>query len=138
MNDLQKESMRISWVSGVRQTATIRGHQLIIDQPKEDGGDDQGVTPVELFVASLGACIGYFAVRFCQRHQLSASGLAVQMVWDYDEEPHRVGALTAQVSLPIGFPSALKERLQKVVEGCTIHHSLTHPPKVDIALKQEG
>jgi uncharacterized OsmC-like protein len=130
-----KESMTISWTSGVQQTVAVRGHRLIVDQPKEEGGDDQGITPVEMFVASLGACIGYFAARFCRRHNLPTAGLAVKMTWNYAEQPHRVGSLNAEVSLPADFPAEMKNRLQKVVEGCTIHHSLTHSPQIAVKLQ---
>ncbi|TAK09258.1 MAG: OsmC family peroxiredoxin [Candidatus Manganitrophaceae bacterium] len=137
-NMTRQESMTISWTAGVQMAVEVRGHRLIVDQPKEDGGDDQGITPVEMFVASLGACIGYFAVRFCQRRNLPTAGLAVKVAWDYAEQPHRVGSLTVQVSLPPGFPAEMQERLQKVVEGCTIHQSLTHSPPIAIALKETG
>ncbi len=136
--ETQKESMIISWTAGVQLAVEVRGHRLIVDQPKEEGGDDQGITPVEMFVASLGACIGYFAVRFCRRHNLPAAGLAVKMIWDYAEQPHRVGSLTVRVSLPVDFPSEMQDRLRKVVEGCTIHQSLTHSPQIAIVLKEAG
>lgn len=137
MKELQKESITIDWRSGVQLAGAVRGHRLIIDQPKEEGGDDQGITPVEMFIASLGACIGYFAVRFCQRHNLPTEGLGVAVSWDYAEQPHRIGTISTRVNLPEGFPAAMKDRLQKVVEGCTIHNSLTHLPQIEVLL-QEG
>jgi putative redox protein len=36
----------------------IRGHELVSDQPREDGGEDTGPTPTELFIAGLAACVG--------------------------------------------------------------------------------
>ncbi|MDC4206600.1 MAG: OsmC family protein [Candidatus Manganitrophus sp.] len=138
MKELQKESMTISWTAGVQLAAAVRGHRLIIDQPKEEGGDDQGITPVEMFIASLGACIGYFAIRFCQRHKLPTEGLGVAVSWDYAEQPHRIGAISTRVDLPKGFSAEMKDRLQKVVEGCTIHNSLTHPPQIAVRLMEAG
>jgi uncharacterized OsmC-like protein len=90
-----------------------------------------------MFIASLGACIGYFAVRFCQRHKLPTEGLGVAVSWDYAEQPHRIGKIHIRVDLPKGFPAAMEDRLQKVVAGCTIHNSLTHPPQIAVVL-QEG
>jgi putative redox protein len=136
MKEITEEPMKISWTRGVEFVIAVRGHRFMVDQPKEEGGDDNGITPVEMFAASLGACVGYFAVRFCQRHALPAAGLSVTMTWDHAEDPHRVGALNAEVSLPAGFPGAMKDRLQKVVEACTIHQSLTHPPKIAVRLKE--
>ena len=138
MKKTEEESMKISWSRGVQLEIEVRGHHLTVDQPKEEGGDDCGITPVEMFSASLGACVGYFAVRFCQRHAFTTAGLAVKMTWNDAEAPHRIGALNVEVSLPIGFPPEMKDRLQKVVEGCTIHNSLTHPPQVTVDLKEFG
>jgi uncharacterized OsmC-like protein len=106
----------------------------MVDQPAEEDGQDQGVTPVEMLVASLGSCIGYFAVRFCQRHNIPTTGLKISMEWDYAERPHRVGAIMAYLSFPVKLESAIKSRLQKVLEGCTVHQSLTHPPKITVNL----
>jgi uncharacterized OsmC-like protein len=134
--EVQKKSMTISWITGVQLAVAVRGHRVTIDQPKEEGGDDQGITPVEMFAASLGACIGYFAARFCQRHKLPTKGLVVKMTWGYAEQPHRIGTVTARLSLPVDFPPEMKGRLQKVAEGCTIHNSLTHPPQIAVTLEE--
>jgi uncharacterized OsmC-like protein len=132
LDENQKESMTISWIAGVRLGVEVRNHCLVVDQPVEEGGQDQGITPVEMFVASLGTCIGYFAVRFCQRHKIETSGLKVSMEWNYAEQPHRVGTVTVRLKLPANLDPAMKVRLQKVLEGCTVHQSLTHPPEIVI------
>jgi uncharacterized OsmC-like protein len=134
--DLKRESVIVSSVGGVQLAVEIRNHRLVLDQPKEEGGEDRGVTPVEMFVASLGGCIGYFAVRFCQRHKIQTDGLKVTMEWDYAEGPHRVGAMIAYVDLPAPVDSAMKHRLQMVLEGCTIHQSLADPPKVSVVINE--
>ncbi|MEW6324866.1 MAG: OsmC family protein [Nitrospirota bacterium] len=126
------ETMTIAWIKGVQLAVEARGHRLLVDQPAEEGGDDRGMTPIELLVASLGACIGYFAVRFCQRHRLPTDGLRVAMGWDYAEQPHRVGSITANVSLPVELEPAVRERLQHVLEGCTVHKTLEITPKISV------
>lgn len=129
-----KESMTVSWVGGVQLAVEVRKHRTLVDQPVEEGGLDQGMTPVEMFVASLGACIGYFAVRFCQRHKIPSAGLKVAMEWDYAEDPHRIGSLTARVDLPGKRDPAMRNRLKKVLEGCTVHQSITIAPRISIQL----
>ena len=131
---LQKESMTVSWIKGVQLAVQVRKHHFLVDQPIEEGGQDEGITPVEMLVASLGTCIGYFAVRFCQRHKIQTQGLKVSMEWDYTEQPHRIGSMTAHVNLPVTLDSALKTRLEKVLEGCTVHNSITLAPKISIRL----
>jgi uncharacterized OsmC-like protein len=133
-NEAGKESMTISWLDGVRLGADVRSHRVVMDQPVEEGGRDQGMTPVELFVASLGGCIGYFGARFCRRHGISAEGLKVVVEWDYAERPHRVGTIAVRVDLPARLEPDMKTRLRKVLDGCTIHQSLAHPPRISVVL----
>jgi len=128
------ESMTVNWVKGAQFSVDVRRHRLLVDQPADEGGEDQGMTPVELLVASLGSCIGHFATRFCSRHHLSADGLRVTMAWDYAEQPHRVGTLTAHVHLPIDLEPAMRARMQKVLEGCTVHNSIAISPKIDVQI----
>lgn len=41
---------------GVRCEAPIRQHALVVDEPLSLGGTDEGASPVELVLASLGTC----------------------------------------------------------------------------------
>jgi len=129
------ESLSVTWVDGVQLAVDVRRHRLLVDQPVEEGGRDEGMTPVELLIASLGSCIGYFAVRFCQRHQLATEGLRVRMTWDYAERPHRVGSMAAHVQLPMALEPLLQDRLQQVLEGCTVHKTIEITPKISVRIE---
>ena len=66
-------TIRIDYETGDRFTIDVRGHRLVTDQPGRDA--DAGPTPTELFVASLAACVAFYARRFLARHHLDAAGL---------------------------------------------------------------
>jgi len=129
------ESMTVNWLKGAQLAVEVRRHRLLVDQPADEGGEDQGVTPVELLVASLGSCIGHFAARFCERHHLPADGLRVTMAWDYEEHPHRIGAMTARVHLPVELEPAMRGRMQKVLEGCTVHKTIEIAPTISVRIE---
>jgi putative redox protein len=133
-NGTQKNSMTVAWLDGVRLKAEARSHRVIMDQPLDEGGRDEGLTPVETFIASLAGCIGLFAARFCQRHGISPEGLAIRVEWDYADRPHRVGKIIVRVDLPARLEPEMNTRLRKVLEGCTIHQSLARPPEVSLVL----
>ena len=40
-----------------KYVATVRGHEVRVDQPLAAGGTDEAPTPVELFVVSLATCV---------------------------------------------------------------------------------
>ncbi len=100
----------------------------------EEGGQDQGITPVEMFVASLGTCIGYYGVRFCQRHHIPTQGFKMTMEWTYADQPHRVGSIVFRVELSVALDLAMRNRLQKVMEGCTVHQSINIAPGISIRI----
>lgn len=37
--------------------------------------------------------------------------------------------------LPARLGSEMKNRLQRVLEGCTVHQSLVHPPAISVELR---
>src|SRR5215469_2408496 len=56
-----------------------RQHTLVSDQPSEIGGFDEGMTPPELFLASLGSCAGYYAGQYLKKHHLATAGTIVRV-----------------------------------------------------------
>jgi putative redox protein len=120
--------------SGVRFTASIRGHELTYDQPVAAGGTDAGPTPTDAFVASLAACVGYYVERFLARHDLSADGLRVTADFTMAEHPSRVGAVVLAIAVPGGVPDGLRAPLLAVAEHCTVHNSIVTAPDVRIGI----
>ena len=73
--------IEVRYLDGDRLTATVRGHEVTVDQPIADGGEDLAPNPTELFVAGLATCVGFYAERYLRRHDLDPSGLVVDHVW---------------------------------------------------------
>ncbi len=122
---------------GDRYRISIRGHDVMVDQPEHDGGEDTAPTPTELFVAGLAGCIAFYAGRYLRRHRLPEDGLAVVCRFELAEDrPTRVGRIRVQLQLPAGFPQERRQALQAVVEHCTVHNSLRDPPHVEISLEE--
>ncbi len=119
---------------GTRYDITSGKHRIVTDQPGEDGGQDAGMSPVELFVGSVASCVAYFIGQFCARHNISRDGLSIEAEWAMAENPHRVGRIDVIIHLPHRIPAELKERLLKVAHGCTVHQSITSALAITITL----
>lgn len=119
---------------GTRYDIVSGKHRIITDQAVEDGGQDAGMGPVELFVGSVAGCVGYFVGQFCRRHGIPREGLTVDAEWAMAEGPHRVGRIDIEIHLPHRIPTELKERLLKVAHGCTVHQSIVVTPNIGIKL----
>lgn len=122
---------------GTRYDITCGKHRVIADQPAVDGGQDAGMSPVELFVGSVAGCVAYFVGRFCARHSISCEGLVVDADWAMAEQPHRVGRIDLAIHLPHRITAEQRDRLLKVAHGCTVHQSVAIAPRVDIKLNPQ-
>jgi len=128
--------IRVRHEGGDRFRVTIRGHDVHVDQPVDDGGEDTAPTPTELFVAGLASCVGFYAGRFLRRHDLPTEGLAVDCGFEFaPDRPARVGKIELVVHLPQGFPEERRKAFRSVVEHCTVHNSLAQPPEIGLSLE---
>ncbi len=127
-------ALTVAYKGGVRFDVASGGHTVITDQPVEDGGHDEGMSPVDLFIGSIASCVGYFVGRYCERHKIPAEGLRVEADWSMAERPHRVGSVSMKITLPAPITPEQRERLLKVAHGCTVHQSLVVPTKVAIEM----
>jgi len=124
-----------TYVSGDRFTIQVRGHRLVVDQPMADGGEDAGPTPTELFVASLAACVGFYAERFLRRHGLPTDRLRVDCHATMGtDRPARLAAITLRMEGLPELPENRRNSLRAVVEHCTVHNSIRQAPRIEIDL----
>jgi putative redox protein len=130
--------LTIDSLGGDRQRIRVRGHELIVDQPRDSGGEDAGPTPVDLFVASLASCVAHYARRGLGR---GGAGPRVRCSWAMSEQPPwRVTAISIEVMLPPGTSDQRVAAVRRAVAHCTVHNSLTWPPPVTVhtAVATEG
>jgi putative redox protein len=121
--------------TGMRYVATVRGHEVWVDQPFVAGGTDAAPTPAELFVASLATCAAYYAGQYLERHGLSRTGFAVRAEYHMaDRPPARIASIHLRVIVPAGLPVGLVRPLRAVVTHCTVPNTLRKPPTVDIQI----
>lgn len=120
---------------GDRLRVSIRDHEVFTDQPQVDGGGDTAPTPTELFLAGLAACVGFYAERFLRRNQLSTAGLKVSCSYAWAENPQRVGEIKLAVDAP-SLPDARRAAFERVIEHCTVHNTLKHPPAVTLHVSE--
>jgi putative redox protein len=129
------ELMDVRFVSGEAYEVALRGHRVTVDQPADACGGDSAPTPTELFVASLATCVAFYAGRYLTRHGYSRDGLGVSVGFDMAaDRPARVAAVRLTVRVPADLPAERRPAFTAVVSHCTVHNSLTTPPRVTIDL----
>ena len=94
------EKAEIKYIGGIKFEAKNRSHTIIIDQPQLGGGEDKGPTPPELFVDSLGSCIGVYVLAFCKNTGLDPSGMKITLEWEKaPDKPARIKSINAKIGI---------------------------------------
>jgi putative redox protein len=107
-----------------------RSHTILSDQPHKNGGDDTGMTPTEIFLASLGSCAGFYAVKYLQTREIDATGLKIDVSAEKATHPLRLEEIAIHLSLPTSLDDLHYAGVEKAMQSCLIHNTLTHPPKI--------
>jgi uncharacterized OsmC-like protein len=130
--------LTIERLGRVSFTVQTRSHLVLCDQPKENGGADKAMTPTELFLASLGTCVGYYVVQFCDTRNLDATDMRIQIDGEILPNPGRIGKIAICIRLPFELEEDKIKALIRAATHCTIHNTLMHPPEVRVEVAQEA
>ena len=118
----------------LRFETEVRGHQIVADVPASKGGADPAPMPPDLLAASLGACVGIYAVNFCKKHDIATDGLVVHTDWEQESAPARIARLAVQIEVPAGVPEEKRAAFMRTVEACLIHNTLRQTPQIEVML----
>ncbi|MGB0035944.1 MAG: OsmC family protein [Candidatus Acidiferrales bacterium] len=109
-----------------------REHTLVSDQPLENGGFDEGMTPPELLLASLGSCAGYYAAQYLKKHDIALEGTQVRVTAEKAKDPARMNNFRIEVQIPGWVSEETREGIEEAVEHCLIHNTLLHPSRITL------
>jgi putative redox protein len=127
--------VEVGYLGGESYAVETRGHTLLTDQPDAAGGADTAMTPTELLVASLSACVAFYAGRYLARHGLNRNGLHVTAAFTTaTDRPARVGDVRLTIRVPGDMPPGREAALLAVASHCTVHNTLRHAPGITIDL----
>jgi uncharacterized OsmC-like protein len=114
-----------------------RNQSIISDQSISDGGFDEGMTPPELLLASLGSCAGFYAAQYLRKNKLATEGTRVRVSCEKVKDPlARMTNFVIEVDAPVELSDEQRKGVEEAVGHCLVHNTLLHPPK--IALKVAG
>ena len=126
--------MVVTHLGGARFAADIRGHRLVVDQPRPTG-DDSALMPIELLAASLGTCVALYVQRYLASRGLPHHGMRVEVAQHGAANPGRIGEFVVNVVLAEPVPAHHAEVLERVARSCPAHNTLVHGAEVDVRLE---
>ena len=121
---------------GAMQFAIKAGqHSIVSDQPTENGGFDEGMTPLELFLSSLGSCAGFYAAQYLKKKGLINEGTVVRVFAEKAKNPARLENFQIEVDVPAALNEEHRQGVEAAVRHCLIHNTLLHPPTIALKVR---
>ena len=108
--------------------AKMRDHVILIDSSKDEGGDDLGPAPTELFLAALGGCIMINISRIAGRMRIDLRSVRMKISGMKEHNEHPSSFTELHVNVAIDANTNNNAKLEKLVrlaeENCTVSNTL--------------
>jgi putative redox protein len=124
--------MKIYFPGGKKVNAEYNGFTHKTDQPGESGGENSAPSPFELFLASLGACAGFYVLSFCQQRGIDPTAIELRQSMERDPRTHLITQVTIEIILPAVFPEKYRAAVIQAAQLCTVKKHLENPPKFNL------
>jgi putative redox protein len=122
--------LTVEHLGAVQFEIRTRGHVVISDQPKENGGFEEGMTPPEFLLASLGSCAAYYAMEYLKARKLVSEGTKVFVTAEKAKNPARMDNFRMRVVVPVSLTGAQQEGVERAIQKCLVHNTLLHAPQI--------
>ena len=128
------ERLDVLFPGGKRVDIRIREFDIATDQSVKAGGGACAPEPFDLFLASMAACAGIYALNFCQSRGLSTEGLGLSMQWDGSDTNAARAQARLQLELPVNFPPKYRSGIVKAMDLCTVKKHIRNSPEFSIQI----
>ena len=122
---IQSVELKRDTSAAMAQTLQVRGHTFTADVSAEEGGEDAGPSPHDLYDAALGACKALTVMWYARKKGIALDD--VQTVIERDATAERTGVykLTARLKLSGDISDAQLKELTAVAAKCPVHKLMT-------------
>lgn len=125
----------INHLGSVQFEIKARQHTVVSDQPHDNGGFDEGMTPPEFMLASLGSCAGFYVAQYLRKFRLATEGTRVRVTAEKLKGPARLGNFVIEVDAPVDLTPEHQQGIARAVHHCLIHNTLLHPSSIEVQIK---
>ncbi|WP_326716343.1 OsmC family protein [Vagococcus jeotgali] len=144
---IEKFKTVVKSVEGLQVSCKSRGFEFILDEPKNLGGTDTGMNPVEALLGTLGACKVIVAKSFARLHHIKLNDIRIELEGDLDVD----GFMGKNPDAKIGFSRISSqiyidadntvEEIEKFVEfinrTCPVADTIENAPVMETVIIKE-
>lgn len=133
-------------VENFKIESQIRDHRIIIDQPPQGGGKDEGPTPLEFTCLSLAACVLTVGQIIAKQKRIRLRNFEARVESDIDADvfmgkgqENRAGFLGIKVITKIDADMSLSEKkafLEEIDKRCPVSENLQHTTPITLEIEE--
>ena len=105
----------------MRHIVHVRNHLLAADGSVEEGGNDSGPSPHDLYDTALGSCKALTLVWYARRKNIALTDVRVSVARDSSDERRGTYRLTATVYLEGDLTELQRTELLAIADKCPVH-----------------
>jgi len=114
--------------------AVSRGKRISFKIP-EQNQESTTMMPPEVFLSSLGFCIGIYVKRYCTKNNIPFKGFKVIVHSKSGFEPSRIAKIDSQMEMPEPLSAEQRDGVLNAATKCYLSNTLSQPPQISFQLK---
>jgi putative redox protein len=144
--NLKKIQVNAKLVENFKIASQIRNHQMIIDQPPQGGGKDEGPSPLEYTCLSLAACVITIGQIIAKQKRIRLRNLEARVETEIDtdvymgkSQDNRTGFMGIKVLTKIDADMTLEEKqafLAEIDHRCPVSENLQNTTPVVLEIEE--
>jgi ribosomal protein S12 methylthiotransferase accessory factor len=126
--------MKINFPGGKKVNVNYKDFIIKTDQPIKNGGENSYPEPFSLFIASIGACIGFYILSFCQERNIPTNKIELLLETKKKNQTDLIEQIDIKIIIHKNFPEKYIKTMIKVASLCTVKKHLDNPPKINFII----
>lgn len=110
---------------------SIRQHQLLGDEPLDNGGQDLGPSPFEYILSGLATCTLATLRMYADRKEMDLEGVDIKLSLHVEKnELEQVTYIERELTVHGNISEEQRKRLVEIADKCPVHKMLTHETRI--------
>ncbi|MFC4640074.1 OsmC family protein [Deinococcus hohokamensis] len=122
--------VQVKQISPATGQGTARTHEVLIDRPREKGGEDRGMMGGEQLLVSLGGCFLSNLLAAVRSRDADIHDVQLQITGALVSAPARFSAIEVRVSAETADRAMLEKLVEMADRACIVANTLR--PAVDL------
>ena len=118
---------------GKRYVATLDDYSVFAGEAEENP-ERNGMRPGQLFIAALGMCTLGDILPFCERHDIPAESITVELDVERTSDPPRAKSVNVTIKVAQKVPKAQQQAILRAAKQCYVRQSIAHGVGVNVSI----